>query len=307
MTAFDLRALRDAFGCFMTGVTIITTFDEEGQPLGFTANSFTSVSLDPPLLLISIARTSRNYQNFAKARDFAINILSEGQREASATFARPVEDRFASVEWRKGPHGSPVIAGVSAWFDCSVHQLVEAGDHAILIGRVEAFEATQEPGLGYYRGAYVTPAQIGAQMPAGPDVIVSVIVEAAGSVLLIDDGEGGLSLPEMQAGRDGLQGALTRLLAAAGVDAAPGEIYAVYDNAAQSRQHIAFRCPAANTQASQGRFVPLRHDNLDAVRDPAIRSMLERLAEESRVRNYGVYFGTHETGRVTSNRERIAP
>lgn len=307
MTAFDLRALRDAFGCFMTGVTIITTFDEEGQPLGFTANSFTSVSLDPPLLLISIARTSRNYQNFAKARDFAINILSEGQREASATFARPVEDRFASVEWRKGPHGSPVIAGVSAWFDCSVHQLVEAGDHAILIGRVEAFEATQEPGLGYYRGAYVTPAQIGAQMPAGPDVIVSVIVEAAGSVLLIDDGEGGLSLPEMQAGRDGIQGALTRLLAAAGVDAAPGEIYAVYDNAAQSRQHIAFRCPAANTQASQGRFVPLRHDNLDAVRDPAIRSMLERLAEESRVRNYGVYFGTHETGRVTSNRERIAP
>lgn len=307
MTSFNLRSLRDAFGCFITGVTIVTTFDAEGHPLGFTANSFTSVSLDPPLLLISIARTSRNYHNFAQARDFAINILSEGQREISAIFARPVEDRFAAVDWRKGPHGSPVIGGVSAWFDCSVHQLVEAGDHAVLIGRVEAFEATQEAGLGYYRGAYVTPAQIGAQLPAGSDVIVSVIVETAGKVLLIDDGKGGLTLPEIRVGSDGIQGALTRLLAVAGNDAAPGEIYAVYENAAQGRQHIAFRCPAPDTQAAQGHFIPLHHDNFDAVSDTAMRAMLERLAEESRIRNYGVYFGTHERGRVTRNRERIAP
>ncbi len=307
MTVLDLRALRDAFGCFMTGVTIVTTFDEEGMPLGFTANSFTSVSLDPPLLLISIARTSRNYPNFARAKDFAINILSEGQREVSATFARPVEDRFASVEWRKGPHGSPIIKGVSAWFDCTVYQIVEAGDHALLIGRIEAFEATQEAGLGYYRGAYVTPAQIGAQLPAGPDVMVSVIVEAAGSVLLIDDGKGGLTLPETRVGRDGIQAALARLLETAAGEAAAGEIYAVYEDARQGRQHIAFRCPAPGTAAKQGRFVPLLHDDFDAVADSARRSMLQRLAEESRIRNYGVYFGTHEAGRVTSNRERVAP
>ena len=185
-TTLDPRALRDAFGCFMTGVTVVTAMDAEGRPLGFTANSFSSVSLDPPLLLISIANSSRNAAAFRAAPGFAINILAEGQKDVSATFARPVEDRFATVYWRRGPVGAPLIAGVSAWFDCTLEQAVEAGDHTILIGRIGGFEATPAPGLGYYRGAYITPAQTAAQLPTGPDVVVSVILEAAGQVLLVD-------------------------------------------------------------------------------------------------------------------------
>lgn len=97
----DLRALRDAFGAFLTGVTVVATFNDEGGPIGFTANSFTSVSLDPPLLLVCLAKTSRNYQTLMTAKGFSVNILSEDQKDVSNTFARPVEDRFAAVDWQK--------------------------------------------------------------------------------------------------------------------------------------------------------------------------------------------------------------
>jgi flavin reductase (DIM6/NTAB) family NADH-FMN oxidoreductase RutF len=299
MPAIDPRALRDAFGCFMTGVTVVTTIDAMGNPRGFTANSFTSVSLDPPLLLVSIANNSANLAAFAGGAGFAVNILSEGQKEVSATFARPVPDRFATVYWRRGPVGSPLIAGVSAWFDCHLDRAIEAGDHTILIGRVGGFEASQSPGLGYHRGAYVTPAQTAAQLPTGPDVVLSAILECSGQVLLLDDGRGGLTLPMARVGRDGVQAALTGLIAATGLQAEPGSIYAVYDDPVQGQQHIAFRCPALTGKPATGALVELSAQGVADVTDPAARIMLERLAEEARIGNYGIYFGTHETGRVT--------
>lgn len=299
MPPIDPRALRDAFGCFMTGVTVVTTFDRDGKPLGFTANSFSSVSLDPPLLLVSIAKTSRNFAHFQSASGFAINVLAEDQKDISATFARPVEDRFADLGWAPGPLGSPVIEGVSAWFDCALSQIVDAGDHAVLIGRIEAFAASQEPGLGYYRGAYVTPAATAAQMPAGPDVLISAIIESQGQVLLLDDTQGGLALPETRVGRQGIQPALQALLDSTTPGAAPGEIYAVYEGETEGRQHIAFRCPTTTTSTLLGRFVPLSDDALQAVTDPAGRAMLTRLAQESQLGNYGVYFGSHKQGQVT--------
>ena len=98
----DPRALRDAFGAFPTGVTVVTACDGDGNPIGFTANSFTSVSLNPPLLLVCLAKTSRNFATMTGTPHFAINVLSETQKDVSNTFARPVEDRFAAVEWAKG-------------------------------------------------------------------------------------------------------------------------------------------------------------------------------------------------------------
>jgi flavin reductase (DIM6/NTAB) family NADH-FMN oxidoreductase RutF len=299
--SLDPRALRDAFGTFMTGVTVVTTIGPDGQPVGFTANSFSSLSMDPPLLLVSIANTSRNLPAFAGAQGFAVNILSEGQKDVSSTFARPVEDRFATVFWKRGPVGSPLIAGCSAWFDCHLQQAIPAGDHTILIGRIGGFEATPAPGLGYYRGAYVTPAQTAAQLPAGPDVVVLAILECDGQVLLQDDGRGGLTLPIARVGREGLQATLTTLIAETGLQAEPGEIYSVYEDAGSglSRQHIAFRCPAVAGKPRKGGFVDLSDDGLQDVTDPAMRIMLDRLAAESRMGNYGVYIGTHESGRVT--------
>ena len=166
MTDIDPRALRNAFGTFMTGVTVVTAKDGNGTPLGFTANSFTSVSLDPPLVLVCLANSSKNYDAFIGAKGFAVNILAETQIPLSNTFASRVEDRFAEVDWRDGPNGSPILADVSAWFDCAMHKTVDAGDHVILIGEVKAFDANTTSGLGYARGAYVTPSTAADEVSA---------------------------------------------------------------------------------------------------------------------------------------------
>lgn len=303
MTLENRRLLRDAFGTFMTGVTVVTTLDEAGAPIGFTANSFSSVSLDPPLLLVSIAKTSGNYARFLATKGFAINILAEGQKDVSNTFAKPVEDRFATVSWQLGPHGAPVLGGVSAWFDCRMHQVVDAGDHAILIGRVEAFEASGQSGLGYYRGSYFTPAQAGAQLASGPAVVVSALIEQNGHVLLQDDGRGGLSLPTARVGANGATATLQGLIDAAGVQGTPGTIYSVYEDVGAGQQHIAFLCPSTGGTPCKGGFVELQPNGFDDVTDPAMRIMLERLAEEARVGDYGIYFGNQNTGRVAPTRK----
>ncbi len=300
------RALRDAFGCFMTGVTVVTTVDADGKPLGFTANSFSSVSLDPPLLLVSIANTSRSHGAFVNARGFAVNILAEDQKSISGTFAKPVEDRFAGLDWQSGPAGSPVFAGTSAWFDCDMHQVLRAGDHTILIGEVVGFDASQAPGLGYYRGAYITPATTAAQLPTGPNVIISAVMEAPGQVLLVDDGTGALTLPSMRVSHKGVLTCLEQLIAQTGLRAEPGSIYAVYDDTERGSQHIAFRCPAVAGQPAHGMLVDLNAGSLTRVADPATRTMLQRLADESRMGNYGIYFGNQQQGRVTPTTERVA-
>ncbi|MEO1610810.1 MAG: flavin reductase family protein [Pseudomonadota bacterium] len=152
----DTRALRDAFGAFMTGVTIVTTLDEAGAPAGLTANSFTSVSLDPALLLVCVAGASRTLPAVRASKGFAVNILAEGQEALSNRFAGKAEDRFEDVDWRPGPLGAPILPGVCGWFDCALHDEVAAGDHIILIGRVEGFDHPGGAPLGYAKGGYFT-------------------------------------------------------------------------------------------------------------------------------------------------------
>lgn len=298
MTEIDPRALRNAFGAFMTGVTVVTAHDADGNPLGFTANSFTSVSLDPPLVLVCLANSSRNYDGLANADGFAINVLSETQKEVSNTFARPVEDRFAAVDWRTGPHGAPVFEGVSAWFDCSMHKTVEAGDHLILIGKVEAYHDSAHPGLGYARGAYVTAAAEAEALSPSAHLTVSALIAHQGQVLLIDTGDGGLTLPETRVGKDGATAALKRLIADCGVAAQPGFIYSVYEDEARETQHISFLCQASGDATARGAFTELSPTTLMDIADPAVCTMLERFAGESRMGNFGVYYGNQVSGEV---------
>jgi flavin reductase (DIM6/NTAB) family NADH-FMN oxidoreductase RutF len=298
MTPIDPRELRNAFGAFMTGVTVVTTRDENGNPLGFTANSFTSVSLDPPLVLVCLANSSRNYDAFRAAQGFAVNILAETQIEVSNTFARPVEDRFAVVDWQFGPQGSPVFDGVSAWFDCSMHKTVDAGDHLILIGQVEAFENNTHPGLGYARGAYVTPAAEAEALSNSANLMVTALIEYQGRVLLQDAGDGQLVLPEAKVGKDGASAALRRLIAATGAEAEAGFIYSVYEDEARETQHISFMCQAGSDAATKGTFTELSPTTLMDIADPAVCTMLERFAGESRMGNFGVYYGNQVSGEV---------
>lgn len=151
----DARTLRDALGCFATGVTVVTTRDRAGSPVGLTANSFTSVSLDPPLLLVCLARTITNLASFQSNNHFAVNVLHIGQQPISDRFAHREEDRFATTTWESWGTGAPIISHALASFECERHGLVDAGDHIILLGRVlrVRFEPRRDP-LLYFRGKY---------------------------------------------------------------------------------------------------------------------------------------------------------
>ncbi|GAA6179975.1 flavin reductase [Shimia sp. NS0008-38b] len=297
-TLTDPRALRTAFGAFMTGVTVVTAQDTRGMPVGFTANSFASVSLDPPLVLVCLANTSSNFDVFANTEKFAINVLSETQIDVSNTFARPVEDRFASVGWQDGPHGSPILDDVSAWFDCAMHQTIDAGDHLILIGEVKGFDHNVAPGLGYARGAYVTPAAEAEALGKRSNMVVSALIERDGKVLLLDNAQGRLTLPMTNDLSSGTGAALKQLISDTGASAEPGFIYSVYEDKARQHQHISFLCKASDGPPSKGVFTELTESTLMGVADPAMCTMLERFAEESRLGNFGVYYGNEVIGEV---------
>ena len=128
------RALRDTLGRFATGVTVITCQTAQG-PIGITANSFTSVSLDPALVLWSVARSSSRFAAFAEADHFAIHVLAEDERDLAARFTKG-GDGFSGLEWTPGPGNAPRITGTFARFDCQRHALHDGGDHLIIVGKV---------------------------------------------------------------------------------------------------------------------------------------------------------------------------
>ena len=152
--AADGRALRDAFGCFTTGVTIVTTLDGQ-TPVGFTANSFASVSLDPPLALISVGNEASCLPALNASGVFVVNVLHVGQQDLAAQFARRGCDRFEGVTPGAWHTGAPVLPGCMANFECRTHAVVDAGDHRIIIGRILKVhhDADHEP-LVYLRGGY---------------------------------------------------------------------------------------------------------------------------------------------------------
>ena len=151
----DARTFRDALGCFATGVTIITAMDAGGNPIGLTANSFTSVSLDPPLLLVCVANNATSAPILRDAEHFAVNVLQIGQQPTSNRFAGKGEDRFANTPWEVGEFGTPVLTGSLSSFECARDAVHDGGDHFILVGRVlkAMFEPRRDP-LLYFRGKY---------------------------------------------------------------------------------------------------------------------------------------------------------
>ncbi|MDX8461631.1 alpha/beta fold hydrolase [Mesorhizobium humile] len=301
--AFEAMEFRRALGSFLTGVTIVTTIDEAGDPRGFTANSFTSVSLEPPLVLVCIAKKALGHQAFSTSRGFAINILSEAQKAASGIFASKAADKFASVAWQSGRTGNPLIEGSVAVFDCAMEQLVDAGDHSILIGRVHDFTHNGAQPLGYCRGAYVTPGLSQEALAAAPPgTKVGAILENEGRVLFFEAADGACQLP---AGR-GLGAAndarsLRGKLAAKAIEADLGFLYAVWDDATDaSRTHVYYRGTVDSPLSGDGqvRFVEIERIAELKIADPAVRSMLARYARERTEDTFGVYVGNEVEGEV---------
>lgn len=151
----DPRTLRDALGCFATGVTVVTCLDDGGRPAGLTVNSFTSVSLEPPLLLVCVGKQAGSAAALTSAGCFAINVLQTGQQPASIRFATRDEDRFGATPWSCGEAGAPILEESLGVFECERFALYDGGDHHILVGKVvkASFDASLDP-LLYFRGRY---------------------------------------------------------------------------------------------------------------------------------------------------------
>lgn len=154
---FSSRDFRAALGMFATGVTIVTARDATGTRIGLTASSFNSVSLQPPLVLWSLARAAASMPIFAEGSHYAINILAAEQKELALRFARSGADRFAGVASRDGACGAPILEGAAAVFECFNRSRYDEGDHVIFVGEVERCELS--PGaspLIFHGGRYFT-------------------------------------------------------------------------------------------------------------------------------------------------------
>lgn len=154
MSPIDAREFRNALGQFATGVTIVTTFDDEQRPTGVTASSFNSVSLDPPLVLWSLAKSAQSLAAFQESGFFAVHVLGQHQQDMSNRFARSGEDKFADMEYELTSEGVPLFDGCAARFICKTAYQYEGGDHVILVGEVLDFETTDREPLVFHGGRY---------------------------------------------------------------------------------------------------------------------------------------------------------
>jgi flavin reductase (DIM6/NTAB) family NADH-FMN oxidoreductase RutF/DNA-binding IclR family transcriptional regulator len=193
MPSFDQRALRNCLGTYVTGVTIVTTVGVGGTPVGITVNSFSSVSLAPPLVLWSQALAARSFPAFRDADRFVINILSEEQTEISKRFAKAGEDKFANLRIRKGLGGLPIIEDCTAFLECTKVATYPGGDHAVFVGQVENFEHTMRKPLAFGGGRYVMTLAHDVGVLTEPSAPAAAFTHLDGA-RLVTSALGGISL-----------------------------------------------------------------------------------------------------------------
>ena len=291
----DPNTLRTAFSRYMTGVTVVTTRSASGEPVGFTANSFTSVSLAPPMLLVCPGRHLSSFEQFAQTEYFAVNILSEGQEGISNIFARRVADRFTKVDWTADTQGCPLISGRAAGFSCRVAQRVEAGDHLILIGEVSGFDDAGLRGLGYCNSGYFSLSnERQADTPSrNSESRAQIILERDGTILMTKDHTlPGATLREGVGARSALKDELSRI----GIETQLGPVYAIYDQPDGTRLTVL----RGQVTADSGDLIAIPVETLEHRDwpDSALGEMLRRFAQEYRNQNFGLYVGDASHGEI---------
>lgn len=302
MKQLDPKMLRNAFGSYMTGVTVITATSKDGTPVGFTANSFTSVSLDPPLLLVCPAKSLSSFEVFANCDSFVVNILSEDQQNISNIFAGSKDDRFSQISWHKDEQGNPVIDGALTHFSCKTDRNLEAGDHNLLVGEVLSFSNREGHGLGYASGGYFSlalereAAEISTQEK---HVSVGVIIEHNGKVLLSQkDGKATLPTTTTDDNTNAVS-TIQQFLVDHGIDAKLGAVFSIYENTKTNINYIFYRAIANSPETKGlGEYVAIDDIEKQAFATSAMNSMMTRYAAESENGIYGVYVGQEEKGRV---------
>ncbi len=297
----NTKAFRQALGKFATGVTVITTREADGTPRGFTANSFSSVSLDPPLILVCIARSAASCDVFCDAKHFAVNILGDDQKEIANLFATQRPDKFSAAGWRGSNSGAPLLENSLAWFNCSQTNVVEAGDHVILVGRVTQFDSRDGQPLGYFSGNYfnleVEKTLVDA-LSSKASTVMGVIYEQNNTVLLREDeNTDALSIPEI--GRDGSDAQLQKLSEMYDCPPLNGTVdfvYSVFEDKRLDAVTIYYRGHATGSPPPGHQFYPLDQIPWDRIKDSAVETMLKRFGDEKSANQFAVYMGDEVEG-----------
>ncbi len=302
MERFDPKALRRAFGSYMTGVTVVTARAADNTPVGFTANSFTSVSMDPPLLLVCPGNHLSSIEVFRSCKHFTVNILAEGQEDISNVFAGSRNDRFEQVDWRPDQNGVPVISRATACFSCSVHAQINAGDHLILIGKIEEFCTSDSPGLGYANGGYFSLGNerlANAAPHKNTETVVGAIVEHD-DVIYVEKSNGQIDLPavtltEETPASSGIKDHLSDL----GLSATMGSVYSVFDDKEAGKKFVFFRATLPWPPLNLGdRFLSIEGIEMADWRSQAVGKMMRRYVLERSNNVFGLYIGDAVTGEV---------
>jgi len=299
------RNLRQALGSFPTGVTVVSCLDKNNNPLGFTANSFTSVSLDPQLISICIDKESFNIDTFSITEHFAVSILSESQQSISTTFATPNEERFKDIDWRSEDTGSPIISNAVAWFDCKTEQVVDAGDHLILIGKIISFDSSPKTPLMYLRGNYVNlgleQKMLLAMENENTEIIVGAIIEWRKKVFLLKNkNNGSLYFPSASRlghieDKQSLLGVLKNL----NMSINEHYLFSVFEKAEDKTSLIYYRAQAKEeVTALKDSFYDFDAIPFDKLTDEASRIMLKRYIKERELNAFGIFVGKESEGKV---------
>jgi len=301
MTTIDPRELRNAFGSFMTGVTVVTAISKTGEKVGFTANSFTSVSVEPPLLLVCPSNKLSSFDIFNTCEHFVVNILAEDQQDISNTFAGGKGDRFADIAWHSDANGCPVIEGSVAHFSCSTHSNIPAGDHILLVGQVSNFESNEKLGLGYAKGGYFSLGMEhrAEELTHSLSGVVGGIIEFDNKVLL-QSTDKGYNLPQLEiSSESGSKESIRQYLDEQGVSCEVASVYSVYENLAENKFTSFYRVNAnSDATAGLGEYIDIDKINtLDFV-SADIQSMMQRFVFEKQNGAFRLYVGDQETGDI---------
>ena len=299
------RELRLALGSFPTGVTVVTCLDSDNKPLGFTANSFTSVSLDPKLISICIDKSSFNIDSFSIVRHFAVSVLSEEQQAISTTFATPNKDRFKNIDWDSKNTGSPVITGSVAWFDCNTEQVINAGDHLILVGQVVAFDSSPKTPLMYLRGNYVNLGLEQKMRLAMENentiTVVGALIEWRTKVLLLKDKMSGeLYFPSASSlGQVDDVLSLLGVLKKLNISINEHYLFSVFERPEDKTSLIYYRAQVKEVSIeSQDDFYDFDTIPFDQLSDEASRIMLKRYIKERKLNAFGIFVGKESEGKI---------
>lgn len=302
MTSTNAVDLREAFGSFMTGVTVVTAVSDAGAPVGFTANSYASVSLDPPMLLVCPSKSLTSFPVFNACKHFVVNILSENQQDISNIFATSKEDRFGQISWQGDDWNCPIIDDVAASFCCSAHSRFDAGDHIVLMGEINQFQCTGSAGLGYSKEGYFS---LGLERKAvvlprsDRKAIAGAIIEFGGRIL-VEKTPVGVSLPQVEAKRgQGVFTAISALVGDAGVNVEFGPVYSIFENKTSGEIFTFYRCAAeAEISGDLGEFVAIEELRDQAFTSAAHTKMMQRYFLEHKSGVFALYVGDDAHGEV---------